>query len=88
MVRSRKFVIWRLTWLVLRTDYIDLYYLHLWDRGTPIEETMQALDLAVHAGKLHLPDRLAGHGLEPAPTGAHIPQRPAKACPWDGAKPG
>jgi aryl-alcohol dehydrogenase-like predicted oxidoreductase len=39
----------------LRTDYIDLYYLHLWDRLTPIEETMRALDDAVRAGKvLHL----------------------------------
>ncbi len=39
----------------LRTDYIDLYYLHLWDRRTPIEETMRALDDAVRAGKvLHI----------------------------------
>jgi aryl-alcohol dehydrogenase-like predicted oxidoreductase len=39
----------------LRTDYIDLYYLHLWDHLTPIEETMRALDDAVRAGEvLHL----------------------------------
>lgn len=39
----------------LKTDYIDLYYVHIWDRYTPIEETMRALDDAVSAGKaLHV----------------------------------
>lgn len=36
----------------LQTDYIDLYYLHNWDRFTPIEETMHALDDLVVAGKV------------------------------------
>jgi aryl-alcohol dehydrogenase-like predicted oxidoreductase len=36
----------------LRTDYLDVYWVHLWDRHTPIEETMRALDDAVHAGKI------------------------------------
>ncbi len=36
----------------LRTDYIDLYYLHNWDRFTPIEETMSALDDLVRTGKV------------------------------------
>jgi aryl-alcohol dehydrogenase-like predicted oxidoreductase len=36
----------------LQTDYIDLYWLHNWDRHTPIEETMAALDDLVHAGKV------------------------------------
>jgi aryl-alcohol dehydrogenase-like predicted oxidoreductase len=36
----------------LRTDYIDLYYLHNWDRFTPVEETMSALNDLVTAGKL------------------------------------
>jgi len=36
----------------LRTDYIDLYWVHLWDRHTPMEETMRALDDAVRAGKV------------------------------------
>lgn len=36
----------------LRTDYIDLYWVHMWDRLTPIEETMRALDDAVQAGKI------------------------------------
>ena len=36
----------------LQTDYIDLYYLHNWDRFTPVEETMSALDDLVKAGKV------------------------------------
>ncbi len=36
----------------LRTDYIDLYWMHFWDRLTPIDETMRALDDLVRAGKV------------------------------------
>ena len=36
----------------LQTDYIDLYWLHIWDADTPIEETMAALDDLVAAGKV------------------------------------
>lgn len=36
----------------LRTDHIDIYWVHLWDRHTPIEETVRALDDAVAAGKV------------------------------------
>lgn len=36
----------------LQTDYIDLYYLHLWEYRTPIEEVMRALDDLVTAGKV------------------------------------
>ncbi len=36
----------------LQTDYIDLYWMHCWDRHTPIEETMRALDDLVAAGKV------------------------------------
>ncbi|NYF80616.1 aryl-alcohol dehydrogenase-like predicted oxidoreductase [Granulicella arctica] len=36
----------------LQTDYIDLYYLHNWDRFTPVEETMSALDDLVKAGNV------------------------------------
>jgi aryl-alcohol dehydrogenase-like predicted oxidoreductase len=36
----------------LQTDYIDLYWLHLWDRFTPIEETLAALDMLVRQGKV------------------------------------
>ena len=36
----------------LKTDYIDLYWLHNWDRHTPIDETMAALHDLVRAGKV------------------------------------
>lgn len=36
----------------LRTEYLDIYWVHVWDRHTPIEETMRALDDAVMAGKI------------------------------------
>ncbi len=35
----------------LGTDYIDLYQVHRWDPGVPIEETMEALHDIVRAGK-------------------------------------
>ncbi len=36
----------------LQTDYIDLYWMHCWDRHTPISETMRALDDLVTSGKV------------------------------------
>ena len=36
----------------LRTDVIDLYQVHEWDGQTPLEETMEALDSLVRAGKV------------------------------------
>ncbi|GAA1862034.1 aldo/keto reductase [Asanoa iriomotensis] len=36
----------------LQTDHLDLYWMHNWDRHTPIEETMRALDDLVRAGKI------------------------------------
>lgn len=36
----------------LRTDYIDLYWMHHWDENTPIEETMMALNDLVQDGKV------------------------------------
>jgi 1-deoxyxylulose-5-phosphate synthase len=36
----------------LKTDYIDLYQIHRWDYTTPIEETLEALDSLVRAGKV------------------------------------
>ena len=36
----------------LGTDYIDILYIHRWDYGTPIEETMRALHDLVQAGKV------------------------------------
>jgi aryl-alcohol dehydrogenase-like predicted oxidoreductase len=36
----------------LKTDYIDLYQIHRWDYGTPIEETMEALNDVVRSGRV------------------------------------
>ena len=36
----------------LETDYIDLYWLHMWDFTTPLEEVMRALDDLIRAGKI------------------------------------
>jgi aryl-alcohol dehydrogenase-like predicted oxidoreductase len=36
----------------LRTDHLDLYQVHEWDGQTPLDETLQALDDLVHAGKV------------------------------------
>jgi 1-deoxyxylulose-5-phosphate synthase len=35
----------------LKTDYVDLYQIHRWDYNTPVEETMEALNDIVRAGK-------------------------------------
>ena len=36
----------------LKTDYIDLYYIHRWDSETPIDETLSAFDDLRRAGKI------------------------------------
>jgi aryl-alcohol dehydrogenase-like predicted oxidoreductase len=36
----------------LNTDYIDLYQVHRWDPGTPLEETLDTLDTLVRSGKV------------------------------------
>jgi aryl-alcohol dehydrogenase-like predicted oxidoreductase len=36
----------------LRTDYIDLYWVHIWDEITPVEEMMRGLDDLVRQGKV------------------------------------
>lgn len=36
----------------LKTDYIDLYWLHVWDKITPVEEVMRAFDDLVTQGKI------------------------------------
>ena len=46
----------------LRTDHLDLYWLHNWDRNTPIEETLRTLDDLVRAGKI----RYVGFSNTPA----------------------
>jgi aryl-alcohol dehydrogenase-like predicted oxidoreductase len=51
----------------LRTDYIDLYWLHFWDHRTPIEETLRTLDDLVRSGKV----RYVGFSDTPAWMCAH-----------------
>ncbi|MEW5560123.1 aldo/keto reductase [Enterobacter asburiae] len=36
----------------LQSDYIDIYWLHNWDRNAPVEETLRGLDDLVTAGKI------------------------------------
>jgi aryl-alcohol dehydrogenase-like predicted oxidoreductase len=36
----------------LRTDYVDLYFAHMWDAFTPVEEVIRAFEDAVRAGKI------------------------------------
>ena len=36
----------------LQTDHIDLYYLHMWDYMTPVEEVVRGLDDLVRQGKM------------------------------------
>lgn len=37
----------------LGTDYLDVYYLHGWHDGSPLEESLSAMNDLVHAGKVH-----------------------------------
>ncbi|MFF5288693.1 aldo/keto reductase [Paractinoplanes globisporus] len=46
----------------LGTDYLDLYWLHLWDRRTDVDEVMATFDALVRAGKV----RAAGLSNVPA----------------------
>jgi len=39
----------------LGTDYLDLYYLHMPDYDTPIEETLETMQELVQAGKVRFP---------------------------------
>jgi aryl-alcohol dehydrogenase-like predicted oxidoreductase len=36
----------------LKTDYVDLYQVHMWDVSTPLEETFSTLDGLVRGGKV------------------------------------
>lgn len=48
----------------LSTDYLDLYIIHRFDYGTPIEETMEALDGLVRAGKVRALGASAMYGYQ------------------------
>ncbi len=36
----------------LKTDYVDLYWMHVWDMITPVEEVVETLSTLVRAGKI------------------------------------
>jgi len=48
----------------LGTDYLDLYIIHRFDYDTPIEETMEALDFLVKAGKIRAIGASAMYGYQ------------------------
>lgn len=48
----------------LGTDYLDLYIIHRFDKDTPIEETMTALDSLVKAGKVRTLGASAMYGYQ------------------------
>lgn len=48
----------------LGTDYLDLYQIHRYDYGTPIEETMQALHELVQSGKVRAIGASAMYGYQ------------------------
>ena len=48
----------------LGTDYLDLYQIHRFDYGTPIEETLEALDSLVKAGKVRAIGASAMYGYQ------------------------
>ena len=48
----------------LGTDYLDLYIIHRFDYGTPVEETMEALDSLVRAGKVRALGASAMYGYQ------------------------
>ncbi|MEU6824569.1 aldo/keto reductase [Streptomyces atriruber] len=61
----------------LGTDYVDLWQVHAFDPGTPLEETLQALDIAVSSGRA----RYAG-------VADYCGWQLAKAATWQLAAPG
>ncbi|WP_084958582.1 aldo/keto reductase [Thermoactinospora rubra] len=63
----------------LRTDHVDLYWVHLRDPHTPIEETLRALDDAVRSGKV------LAIGISDAP--AWLTARAATLAEWRGLTP-
>ena len=48
----------------LGMDYVDLYIIHRFDSGTPIEETLEALDRLVKAGKVRALGASAMYGYQ------------------------
>ncbi|HKX31946.1 MAG TPA: aldo/keto reductase, partial [Blastocatellia bacterium] len=36
----------------LQTDYVDLYFIHMWDGSVPVEETIETMSSLIQAGKI------------------------------------
>lgn len=62
----------------LKTDYIDLYYTHFDDEKTPVEETLQAYDELIKAGKVRY---IAASNLSPARLEESLKVSKAKGLP-------
>ncbi len=70
----------------LGTDYLDVYFVHIWDFFTPIEEVMQALFDVVHAGKvLYVASPIPPPGLSPAPIRSRscVDGPPSRGLRWN-----
>lgn len=48
----------------LGTDYVDLYIIHRFDKNTPVEETMEALNSLIKAGKVRALGASAMYGYQ------------------------
>lgn len=62
----------------LRTDYVDLYWMHAWDTMTPVEEVMSTFDSLVRSGKV----RAVGFSNVPAWYAAKA-QLTARSYGWE-----
>jgi 1-deoxyxylulose-5-phosphate synthase len=59
----------------LGTDYVDLYQIHRWDPGTPIDETLEALHDAVKSGKVRYIGASSMHAWQFAKALYHADRR-------------
>jgi aryl-alcohol dehydrogenase-like predicted oxidoreductase len=65
----------------LKTDYVDLYWLHSWDGISPVEEVMSTLDRLVRDGKVRFEYSLVTREIDPE----FVPAATAMGlgiCPW------
>ena len=60
----------------LGTDYIDVYFIHIWDFLTPVEEVIQGLGDVVRAGRAAA---LSSGGHRAGPGSGHCAVRPRRA---------
>jgi len=63
----------------LKTDYVDLYYVHAWDVVTPVEEVLSTLTDLIRNGKIRyitaflIPRLVRGARADPCPKGRKEP---------------